>query len=297
VSVVFQLEAPYRGTLALHRITMGGGPGPVVALVAGVHGNEVVGTHALNLVANMLRVQRPRGTVHLLPLVNTVGAEEARKRWPFDDRDINGAFPGDPDGQPVERIAAAVMEATHADVCVDVQSGSSFVHEHPHARAPLSGRALELARAMQLPVTWRRAALALDDGLAGAWAAEGRVALQVRGGRGGTLDLGDATLIARGLVRLLAAAGILGGGHPGAPTLETTAVHDVRVSGGGFFVPEVAPGDRVAAGTLLGLLRAPIGGALLDEVRAPTTGTVLALRTWPMVHARELVVRIAEAPA
>jgi len=294
MSVVFSMEAPYRGRLSLHRLRFGGGPGPSVALVAGVHGNEVVGTHALNLVANMLRVQRPRGTVSLLPLVNTIGAEEARKRWPFDDRDLQTAFPGDPEGQPVERIAAAVMEATEADVCVDVHSGSAQVHELPHARAPLSGKGLELARAMQLPVTWRRPASAFDSGLAGAWTEAGRVALEVRGGRGGALDLTDATVLARGIVRLLAAVGVIGGGHPAAASLETSRVSDVRVGSGGFFVPEVAPGDRVAPGALLGTLRAPIGGELLEEVRAGRGGILLALRTWPLVHAQELVGRIAE---
>jgi hypothetical protein len=294
MSVVFALESPYRGRLALHRLSFGGGPGPSVAIVAGVHGNEVAGTHALNLVANMLRVQRPRGTVHLLPLVNALGAEEARKRWPFDDRDIQAAFPGDPEGQPVDRIAAAVMAHTVADVCVDVHTGSDRVHELPHVRTPIGGRALELARAMQLPVTWRRAAASLEDGLAGAWTEAGRVALEVRGGRGGTLDTADASVMARGIVRLLAAVGVLGGGHPPAPSLETGRVSDVRVEGGGFFVPEAAPGDRVAAGALLGTLRAPIGGELLEEVRAPRAGVLLAVRTWPMVHAQELVLRIAE---
>jgi len=294
MSVVFKLEAPYRGAYALHRLTFEGGPGPTVALVAGVHGNEVAGTHALNLVAGVLRVQRPRGIVHLLPLVNTMGAEEARKRWPFDDRDLADAFPGDPEGQPVDRIAAAVMAATDAEVCVDVHTGSSRIHELAHVRAPLTGRGLELARAMHLPVTLRRAADLDTDGLVGAWNDAGRIGLQVRGGRGGALDLPDATLLARGLARMLGALGMLAGDVNAGPTLETTRTTDVRGESGGFFVPEVAPGERVAPGKQLGTIRSPIGGEVEETVRAPRAGIILGVRAWPVVHARELLVRIAD---
>jgi predicted deacylase len=297
MSVIFRLEAPYRGEYLLHRLTFGGGGGPVVAMVAGLHGNEVNGIQALNLVAGMLRVQRPRGTVHLLPCVNTVGAGEARKRWPFDDRDIQAAFPGDAEGAAVERIAAAVMDATEASVCVDVQSGSSSVCELAHARVPFSGRELECARTMALPVTWRRAEGRYEDGLVGAWQDAGRTAFQIRGGRGATLDMDDATVMARGLVRLLSGLGVLGQHEPPGASIETDTVLDYRSSAGGFFVPEVKTGERVVANKLLGLVRAPLGGEPIEEIRATRPGIVLAVRVYPMVHAQELVVRVAEESA
>lgn len=295
MSVIFRLEAPYRGEYQLHRLSFGSGS-PAVAMVAGLHGNEVNGIQALNLVAGMLRVQRPRGTVHLLPCVNSMGADEGRKRWPFDDRDINSAFPGDPTGAAVDRIAAAVMDATEADVCVDVHSGSSHVREHPHARVPMSGRELECARAMSLPVTWRRPGGRYEDGLVGAWSDAGRVGFQVRGGRGSSLDMDDATTLARGLVRLLAGVGVLGVQEACAPGLVTEVVTDYRSESGGFFVPEIVAGERIAANKLLGLVRAPLGGEPIEEVRARRGGIVLAVRVYPMVHARELVARVAEEP-
>lgn len=294
MSVIFRLEAPYRGEYNLHRLTFGGGGPAAVAIVAGLHGNEVNGIQALNLVAQMLRVQRPKRPVHLLPCINTIGAEEARKRWPFDDRDINDAFPGDPEGAAVERIAAAVMDATEAELCIDVHSGSTAVREHPHARVPLSGRELEHARAMMLPVVWRRAGSRYEGGLLGAWRDAGREALQVRGGRGLALDMDDATTLARGLVRLLGNLGILGQQDAGTTSVDTDQVKDYRSMAGGFFVPEVHTGERVVPGKLLGVVRSPLGGEPVEDIRATKAGMVLALRVYPMVHAQELVVRIAE---
>jgi len=294
MSVVFRLEAPYRGEYALHRLTFGGSGPAAVAMVAGLHGNEVNGIQALNLVAGMLRVMRPKRPVHILPCVNSIGADEARKRWPFDDRDINAAFPGDPDGAPVERIAAAVMDATNAELCIDVHSGATTVREHPHARVPLSGPELEHARAMMLPVVWRRRGDRYEGGLVGAWRGAGREALQVRGGRGLALDMDDATTLARGLVRLLAHLGLISHQDTGSASHDTDHVQDYRSMAGGFFVPEVQTGERVVVGKLLGLVRNPLGGEPIEEIRAQKAGMVLAVRVYPMVHAQELVVRIAE---
>jgi predicted deacylase len=294
MTVVFRLEAPYRGEYTLHRLTFGG-PGPAaVAMVAGIHGSEVNGIQALNLVANVLRVARPRRPIHILPCVNTLGAEEARKRWPFDDRDINAAFPGDPEGAGVERIAHAVLDATEAELCIDVHSGSAAVREHPHARAPVSGRELALAHATGLPVVWRRLGERYEGGLLGAWRSAGREALQVRGGRGLALDPTDATELARGIVRLLSHMGLVGPSEPPGSVLETDHVRDLRSSAGGFFVPEVSTGDRVGVGTLLGVVRSPLGGEPIEDIRAVKPGIVLAVRVYPLVHAQELVVRIAE---
>ena len=294
-SVVFRLEAPYRGAYELHRLTFGGG-GPVVAIVAGLHGNELNGIHAVNLLANSLRAQRPRGTVHLLPLVNTFGADEARKRWPFDDADINRAFPGDPSGTAVQRIAAALLDATEADICVDVHSGAPHVRELPQVRVPMSGDELSLARAMGLPVVWRRAGDRLaETGLVGAWREAGRKALHIVAGRGITLDTGHSSTTARGLNRLLAHLGVMPAVGPTETVADVSAadIESHRAPFGGFFVPEVRVGDVVRPGHILGNLTSPLGGERLGEVRAGRPGVVMTVRAWPMVHAEELLVRIA----
>lgn len=295
MSVIFELEAPYRGFYRLHRLSFGRA-GRSVALVAGIHGNEVNGTHALNLVAGVLRTTPVDGVVHLIPCVNTAGADENRKRWPFDDRDILSAFPGDPDGLPVERIAAAVLDASRAEVCVDVHSGAPAVHELPHLRIPRDGPAAELARASGLPVVWRRGDPDLAEGLVGAWRREGRVAMQLRGGRGGALDGLDAEAMAWGVLRILGALGVVPPRDPGGPVLDVERVDDHRTEHGGFFVPAVEPGARVGAGTRLGTVRNPVGGEVREEVVARREGVVLAVRVYPMVHARELVARVVDGP-
>ena len=296
MSVVFSIDAPYRGRYELHRLTYGSG-GPSVAIVAGLHGNELNGIHAVNLLNKMLRVQRPKGTVHLFPLVNTFGADQATKRWPYDDQDINHSFPGGPDGPVAQRIAHALFEASDADLCIDVHSGAPHVRELPQVRAPMGGEELELARAMKLPVVWRRPGIRLEPtGLIGAWRAAGRKALHVVGGRGITLDNRHATTMANGLANLLGHLGISANLDSPMTVIGDVTHSDVethRASCGGFFVAEVRVGDRVEPGHLLGYIQSPVGGERLDEVRSSVTGVVMTIRAYPMIHAQELLVRVA----
>ncbi|NOY28079.1 MAG: hypothetical protein GXP62_19615 [Oligoflexia bacterium] len=298
MTVVFSIEAPYRGEYQLHRISFGSGS-PSVAIVAGLHGYELTGLHAVNMLAKALQVSRPHGTVHLLPLVNTFGADEGRKRWPFDDQDINQAFPGDPSGTAVQRIAHALLAATDAEICVDVHSGAPYVRELPHVRVPLGGQEVEYGRKMGLPVVWRRPGDRLEaTGLVGAWRQAGRMAMAVEGGRGSTLDTDHSATIARGLGALLGSLGILATGSGPGVLADVThnEVETHRADFGGFFVPQVAVGQRVQTGHLLGYLESPIGGDRLGEIRAGRPGIVMTLRVYPMVHARELLLRIAGTP-
>ncbi len=295
MSVILRIKAPYRSAYELHRLTFGSGS-PVVAIVAGLHGNELNGIHAVNMLVSALRVQRPRGTVHVFPLVNTFGADEGSKRWPFDDQDINRAFPGDPSGTVVQRIAHALLGASEADVCIDVHSGAPHVRELPQVRAPMSGEELALARAMGLPVVWRRPGARLEaTGLVGAWRESDRLALHVIGGRGVTLDTKLSTSIAHGLSGLLAHLKVMPAlGRPMTVADVTRAdIESHRAPCGGFFVPEIRVGDRVKPSHLLGYLQAPIGGERLGEIRAGRAGVVMTLRANPLVHAQELLVRVA----
>ena len=296
MSVIFEMESPFRSPYQLHQLTFGSG-GPVVAIVAGLHGNELNSIHALNMLAAGLRMQKLRGTVLLFPLINTFGADECRKRLPFGDQDINKLCPGDPNGSPAERIAHALVQATSkADVCIDVHSGAAHVREIPQVRCPLSGYELELARTMNLPVIWRRSGLFVNvSGLVGAWRSMGKTAFRVIGGRGITLDNRLASKMAAGLLGLLSNLGVMNSMMNFENIVEVTNedIEFHRARCGGFFVPEVRVGERVQPGRLLGYLQSPIGGDRLDEIRAKNKGIVMTLRANPMIHAQELLVRIA----
>lgn len=78
--------------------------GPVIYVVAGVHGDEQAGWRAGNL---LKQATLKAGTLYIVSPANTYGAEQDRRKT-RDGRDLNRSFPGDPEGQDAERIAAAI---------------------------------------------------------------------------------------------------------------------------------------------------------------------------------------------
>src|SRR5215470_7077376 len=106
---------------------------PKLALVSGLHGNELNGIFALSRLAAVLRGvaagthagQRLRGRVVIIPAVNVLGVNTHSRRWPFDQTDINRMFPGYAAGETTQRIAGAVLRATReAQYRVDIHSSN-----------------------------------------------------------------------------------------------------------------------------------------------------------------------------
>ena len=86
-------------------VLCGEADGPAVYVVAGVHGDEIAGWRAGNLLKNAcLRA----GTLYIISPANVYGAENDQRKT-AEERDLNRNFPGDADGCDAERIAAAIF--------------------------------------------------------------------------------------------------------------------------------------------------------------------------------------------
>ncbi len=285
MSTIFILEAPYLGEHRLECRIFGEGT-PSVAIVAGVHGNEITGVHAANLISERLEAGLLAGSVRLLPCVNAGGAEQGGKRWPVDDADLQDVFPGEPGGWAVQRLADAVMAGTAAELCIELASGSERLEELPHARVSEDQQTDDLG----LGLAWVGAG---PSGLVEAWQAAGRKTLELRAGRAGTLDLAAAQILADAVCRRLSRLGMLPPAPPVPPPPVARDVVDVRCSRAGYFEALRRCGEPVREGEVVGVVRALVGGRPLEEVRAAVGGRVVALRAYPLVHAQELVARLA----
>ena len=87
------------------RILDSGRAGPVVLIVAGIHGDEPAGMAAAKKLATMTPA---RGKLIVLPVANRPAAESA-VRYPYYLQDLNRAFPGRKAGTDTERLAASIM--------------------------------------------------------------------------------------------------------------------------------------------------------------------------------------------
>lgn len=283
------LEAPWIGRCRLLGLRIGAGP-VAATVVAGIHGDEITGVHAANLLIARLRRGdlALHGAVRVLPLSNPAGAEEGSRRWPVEDANLQELFPGDPEGWAGERLARAILDASAGAIGVELQTGSALLRERPHLRTDPAG-----------PLPCRLPLLTDADpgNLAACWQERGLRAFALRGGRAGTLDPDVAADLAAAALDLLRAAGVISPGDPAAPAPPAPppirSTLEIRSRRGGLFLPALACGDPVRQGDLLGLITDPVGGDPAEEIRAPAPGAVLALRAWPLVYGSELLVRLA----
>ena len=99
-------------------------PQPRIVIVAGVHGDELVGPHTLVELAQELSPCELQGTVVLVPSANPLAFAAGRRRAPGDDLDLNRIFPGRNGGSATERIANSLVKHVigAADLVIDLHS-------------------------------------------------------------------------------------------------------------------------------------------------------------------------------
>jgi len=264
-------------------------PGPTVALVAGVHGDEYEGPAALWRVLERVRPESLRGRLLVVPVAHLAAFAAGTRTSPNDGENLARSFPGDPHGTVTQRLAHELFSALigPADLLVDLHSGGSrlaflqvagFYGPQEGISAAITARSLEMARAMALPCLWRmpgRAGVLSFEAMRAGVPATGCEA----GGRGGCLDA-DVEAYTRGVLGVLAQQGMIE--RPGDVPLPSLA--SVCLDGdfalapcGGFLEPLVTLGDRVRSGDALARIRAPIGEELC-VLRAQADGLVMAER-------------------
>ncbi|MDR7870236.1 MAG: succinylglutamate desuccinylase/aspartoacylase family protein [Tissierellaceae bacterium] len=80
--------------------------GPTIFIVAGQHGDEIAGYTAIDKLKNM---ELKKGKVYILSPANMAGANaDPKRRYVFDDEDLNRSFPGKTDGTRTELLASAI---------------------------------------------------------------------------------------------------------------------------------------------------------------------------------------------
>jgi predicted deacylase len=270
LETLFELDAPYIGSCRLHGVRFGEGP-LKLAVVAGIHGNETTAIYAANLLIEKLLAMSEPPSCMIIPCVNEEGAALGYKKWPFDDVDIQDAFPGDLTGFAAARIAAAVLKATQAPWCLELQTGSEVLEELPHFRGSANAFLCWLGTG--------------TSPIAQCWQDAGQRAYELRGGMAGSLNLEVAAI--------LADAALAQFFYQGEEKLRQVQVQEVRSTRAGFFIPTCTTGQPVQQGEILGQVQRLVGGEKLEELISPESGIIMGIRRYPAVHAGELLLRIA----
>ena len=308
VETLLSLEMPYRERMRLQRSVFRGGDGPRVAVVAGIHGDELEGLYLCHRLAawlDALAERRPGallGTIELYPALNPLGLDTLARTVPPYGVDLNRSFPGHARGVLPQGIAAATMTAlAGCALVVDVHASNIYLREIPQVRINhvFAESLLPYARRMNLDVIWLHGAVTvLEATIAHSLNEAGVPALVVEMGVGMRLTPVYTEQLITGLLNVWQGLGVLAADLELAPVTHEPRlahednVHYLNAATSGLFVPEVEHWKAVRAGGLLGHIVSPMEGRRLAEVRSPCDGVLFTLREYPLVYEGSLMARV-----
>lgn len=122
-------------------IIRGSQPGPTIVITAGIHAAEYPGIKAALELSYDLDFSTITGTVIIVAMANAAGFWRRSNSMipsPYTstgtDQNLNRIFPGNAQGSPDERLAAALFALIEtADYYIDLHSGDSYESLIPHA--------------------------------------------------------------------------------------------------------------------------------------------------------------------
>tara|TARA_R110002124_G_scaffold79337_7_gene211104 strand:+ start:20569 stop:21522 length:954 start_codon:yes stop_codon:yes gene_type:complete len=129
-------------------------PGPVVLLLAGVHGDETNGVGILREIIDQ-KINKPvSGTIICIPVFNIFGYLIQTREFP-DGRDLNRMFPGSLNGSLASQFAYQFTKeiAPHVDYVIDFHSGGRQRDNIAQIRCNFGDeKGLELAKVFNPPI-------------------------------------------------------------------------------------------------------------------------------------------------
>ncbi len=295
------------GTTVPFSILHGTRRGPVLALIAGVHGMEYPPILALQRLRASIDPYSLTGTVIMVHVANMPSFLGRTIYYsPIDGKNLNRVFPGRADGTISERIADVITRevidrATHV---VDLHCGDGNEDLRPYlywvtTGAPEvaeAGRALALAFGMDHIVIDRERPTdpKLAAYLSNTAITRGKPGLTIESGGISRVDDGDIQRIERGVAGVLRHLGMRPvGPEPAAATVWIDRSEVLRAGATGLFYAEVTPGRTVAKDAVIGRIT-DFHGTVLETIRAPFAGEVLYVVGTPAMNKGEPVGFIGE---
>jgi predicted deacylase len=303
---VIQVEELAAGPdLSLEAVRVGTGTGPRVAILGGVHGDELEGVLAAQRLIAELGARPVTGTVTVLARANPP-ALAAGTRLGADAENLARVFPGAADGSLSARIAHTIgSELIDAcDLLIDLHSAGRRYRMPALCGLPAGGSIggrplLDLARATTFPFLWSHPSIGPGRSVSHAEARR-TPWLYFECGGGGSLVESDIDRYVTSTLRLLAEIGVLPAGpapsSAGRPVVVTDGDGDtdagIAFRSSGLFVARAAAGDTVEPGRPLGAVYDRTG-AEREVVRAASAGVVMMLRHDYRVSAGEVAAVVA----
>lgn len=269
--------------------------GPTLFVSAAIHGDELNGIEIVGRLLKNKALQKIRGTLIAVPMVNVYGVLNQSRYLP-DRRDLNRSFPGSKKGSLAARIADLFLQEIVAkcDVGIDLHTGAIHRSNLPQIRANLDDdQTRALAKAFGIPVLLNAD---IRDGSLRQCAAElGTKVLLYEAGQALRYDEFSIRAGVKGIINVMRHIGMLNKSRSKGHQIEPFVARQsgwVRASESGLVNHISQLGDHVQKGAVLAVISDPYGTEL-DKILSPAEGVVIGKQNIPLAQTGEAMYHIA----
>lgn len=272
-----------------------------ITLVSGIHGDELEGQYICYEVARRLK-EHPEyveGIIDIYPALNSLGIDMAHRTIPKINMDMNRMFPGDANGDMMERVNARIVDdIIGSDICIDLHASDIFVREIPQVRLSqeFAEKLLPFAKLTNVDIIWMNATATVHEStLAHSLNLLGVPTLVIEMGQGHSINRQYGNQVVDGIFNIMREMGLWSG--PEIQVQEPAVSSDgevefVRSDVTGIFLPLMEHNHYVRKGDIIGEIVDPFEGIVKRQIRACKGGLLFTLRAYPVVYEGDLLARI-----
>ncbi len=281
-------------SMSVH-VVHGRRPGPTLFVSAAIHGDEIIGVEIVRRLLRASQLDRLRGTLLAIPVVNSFGFLN-RSRYLPDRRDLNRSFPGSASGSLAARLAYLFMSqiVEKSDVGIDLHSAAVHRINLPQIRvSPSKPETMALAKSFGAPLILTSK---VREGTLRFCAREkGIDILLFESAEGLRFDEFAVRTGVAGILRVMRDLGMIA--SKGVPKLKgnsmlSSSSYWIRSPAGGLLRSFKTIGDQVAEHDLLGVISDPFGETE-KEVHADDSGLMIGRTNLPIVNEGDGIFHIA----
>jgi len=279
--------------------------GPVLTIIAGIHGAEYTGIEAAVRLSRQVNPEELSGTLRIVPICNVPGfLGRCEVQCPIDGKNLNRVFPGSTEKGYTDHLAHTVYEnlVTGSDAVLNIHGGDIFEELVPYTGIGVTGdeevdaKSRELALAYDLPFLLETGALpgavVGGESLNKAAQMNGIPAILAESGGRGLVEEEFVQTHLKGMNNVLKHMGMIEGEVQREVRTLEMASEFWCIETEGICYPHMKTGDEVKEGQKIGIVTDWFG-ELLETVVAPRDATIVAVVITPAAVKNMILYQVA----
>ena len=269
--------------------------GPVLLLMAGMHGDEVNGVEIVRRMLHRKLLHPHRGTIIAIPVLNIYGFLNFSREVP-DGKDVNRSFPGNERGSLASRVAHKFVHEIlpWVDYGIDFHTGGASRANYPQVRCLLDNPAAEkMAFAFGAPFIIN--SVYRPNSLRKEASKHGKSIIVYESGESLRFDEEGIKQGINGTLRVLQHLDMQKNAtEPAKPPVVCQHTSWIRAKVAGLFRSQISLGEYIQKSQIIGTIADPYG-KMSVRIRASRAGYVIGLNRMPVVNQGDALLHIGIA--